>query len=491
MASHSRVLQHLGAAYLDLLDKAPGFVAILEGRDHRFVYFNDAYAQLVGGRPLAGKSVCQALPEIIGQDFPELLDQVFDTGQSYRTHCAEAKLRDGPDKVSTRYLEFVYEPIRAENGEIIGIFVGGVELTAGMGAQNESIRGLLDRLPQMIWTHNQLGGTYYNQRWRDFTGCEDANRPDFDGTKLIHPEDRDAAADAWRRAQSTGQYQAEFRLRHHTGEHCWVLSSGNPTFDEGGNVSGWFGTCTEIHDRVVIQQKVHDLQEELRKAARSGAIDWITATLAHELNQPLAAAALYLSGSKRLAAEQNAHSVVKGVDEAQRQISRVGEIISHARAAVLGQGSVRQNISLSVMVDEAAMVVRATDAFRRMAVETQFDQSAEIVHVNRVQIEQVFTNIFRNACQAMRHQKVKSVRVAGTLKPDGKIEVVVTDRGPGLGSVPEGTLSDTVTGNKLGGMGLGLSISRTIIEAHGGKLWWRNDPGGGASFFFTLPPATP
>ena len=122
---------------------------------------------------------------------------------------------------------------------------------------------ILDAIPQMVWsTNTRTGEEYYNRQWREFTGVALGGRDSIARVSLVHPEDRDGAAAAWKRSLATGEaYQAEYRLRHCSGEYRWILSRGQPERDEQGNVTSWFGSCTDIHERV-LAQKALDLREQ-------------------------------------------------------------------------------------------------------------------------------------------------------------------------------------------------------------------------------------
>jgi signal transduction histidine kinase len=237
------------------------------------------------------------------------------------------------------------------------------------------------------------------------------------------------------------------------------------------------------------QQRAMQLQSELNRVHTESAIGAMASILAHELNQPLAAASNYVTASRRLleAGEGLAKpKVVAAMGEAEGQIQRAGEIIRHARDLVRNAGAKREPASLRVMVARVSEVLRAGGIYDKGAIRTEIEPDADEVLANPVQVEQVLVNLLRNAWQASDDEPDVLVRAAPS---NGSTIIEVRDRGRGI---PEDRLPDlfSVRGqSSQGGLGLGLSISRTIVEAHGGRIWAENRPGGGASIVFTMPRA--
>jgi two-component system sensor kinase FixL len=237
------------------------------------------------------------------------------------------------------------------------------------------------------------------------------------------------------------------------------------------------------------QERTIRLQAELQQAHTQSAVGAIASTLAHELNQPLAAARNYIAACKRLAAQLEGAArpdVLSGLDQSEAQIERTGEIIRHARDLVGNVSTSRERVSLSAMVDRVVGPLRASglcDSPVRKAI----DPAADPVQANPVQVEQVLMNLLRNACQAAGHTPT-DITVAA--KADGDWSVVeVRDR---AGGIPEDRLQRLFSRSgesTSGGLGLGLSICRMIVEAHEGTIWAKNNDEGGASFFFRLPRA--
>jgi C4-dicarboxylate-specific signal transduction histidine kinase len=243
------------------------------------------------------------------------------------------------------------------------------------------------------------------------------------------------------------------------------------------------GHLKELRDRE------SELQAELGQVQTETAMGTMAATLAHELNQPLAAAVNYVGAGKRIAAGLQGDmqvTLISGLDEAEAQIHRAGEIVRHARNLVSSASSSRKPASLRAMIANALKPLQAGGACEKLNLKVEVDRDADLLLVNEIQIEQVLLNVIRNACQAVPPAAEAKVLI-GAQADGSQVTIEVRDFGPGIASEKLASLFKPGGGSTTGGQGLGLSISRTIVEAHGGKLWAQNAVGGGASFFFTLP----
>lgn len=238
------------------------------------------------------------------------------------------------------------------------------------------------------------------------------------------------------------------------------------------------------------QERALRLQAELQQAHTQSAVGAIASTLAHELNQPLAAATNYIAACKRMVerlGSDQQEPIVSGLARSEAQIRRTGEIIRHARNLVGNVSQSRERVSLKALVERVYEPLRATGPCENAVVRTRIEADADSLEVNAVQIEQVLMNLFRNACQAADGSPPQLLVAARA--EDGWSAVEVRDRS---GGIPEDRLARLFApgiGSSHGGLGLGLSISRMIVEAHGGRIWAENNGDGGASFFLRVPRA--
>jgi two-component system sensor kinase FixL len=216
----------------------------------------------------------------------------------------------------------------------------------------------------------------------------------------------------------------------------------------------------------------------------------MASTLAHELNQPLAAVTNFVSGAKRIAENADAPREVlaEALEGAEVAARRAGEILRRVREMV-SRGKVAVRIEhLPQLVEEACLLAFIDAEALGIPHRLELDPAAQWVRADRIQIQQVLINLVRNAVEAMAAGAVREIVIS--TRPKGKmVEIEVADTGSGLAVANADELFSEFRTTKPGGMGLGLPISRTIVEAHGGKIGGENRPGGGAVFRFTLPRA--
>jgi PAS domain S-box-containing protein len=252
----------------------------------------------------------------------------------------------------------------------------------------------------------------------------------------------------------------------------------------------------DANRRLVAEQREHlqtdyrfrQLQNELFHAARLTAAGQMAAALAHQLNQPLTAVVNSANAVKRLLERRVDLVVAREVTgEAAEQALRASEIVRSLRQFLTRDEKQRQVEGLASMIEEAGALALSSVAPLTVRVGFEFDDNASQVSVNRVQIQQVLVNLIRNACEAMADQAVREVTLATRALASEMIEVTVADIGPGIPREMADQLFSPFVSTKRDGMGMGLSISRSIVEAHGGQLTAEPNPMGGTIFRFTLP----
>ena len=249
------------------------------------------------------------------------------------------------------------------------------------------------------------------------------------------------------------------------------------------------GFIRDLTERQQAERRVADLQAELAHAGRVTAMGTLASALAHELNQPLTAIANYMeAGRDLLAAPGDLDRAMLGeaMDESARQALRAGEIIRSLREFIKRGETMRQPEPLrSLLAEGAALAFIGVDS-RGIDMDVQIDRHVDQVMANRVQLQQVIINLVRNAVEAMQDSPVRILRLTAAPADDGKVEVIVADSGPGLAPDMSRTLFTPFTTTKASGMGVGLSISQTIVEGHGGRIWATPSQWGGTAFHFTL-----
>lgn len=249
------------------------------------------------------------------------------------------------------------------------------------------------------------------------------------------------------------------------------------------------GFIRDLTERQKTDARLQELQSELVHMSRLTAMGEMASTLAHELNQPLSAIANYLKGLKRLlgsAGSQGSPIVQDALDKASDQAMRAGQIIRRLRDFVAHGETERRIESLSKLIEEASALALVGAKEQGIRVRFQFESGADPVLVDKVQIQQVLLNLLRNAMEAMHGAPQRDLSISTAAAEGNMVMVSVRDTGSGIAEEIASQLFQPFVTTKRQGMGVGLSISRTIIEAHGGRIWVDSKPGEGTTFYFTL-----
>jgi two-component system sensor kinase FixL len=252
------------------------------------------------------------------------------------------------------------------------------------------------------------------------------------------------------------------------------------------------GFIRDLTERQDYEKRLHTVQAELAHFSRVSAMGTLATSIAHELNQPLTAIANYVESASTLlagdASEQTIATIREALDECAKEAVRAGQIVRRLRDYISRGETERQVVSLARLVNEASALAFVGAGTQTVDLTVKIGEN-DLVLVDRVQIQQVLLNLIRNAVEAMHDLAHGRLTISAVNRGNGFIEVIVSDSGPGLASEIAGNLFTPFHSTKATGMGVGLSISRTIVEAHDGRIWADASPYGGTSFHFTLPSA--
>jgi two-component system sensor kinase FixL len=247
------------------------------------------------------------------------------------------------------------------------------------------------------------------------------------------------------------------------------------------------GFIRDLTERQEAERRLQEMQAELVHVSRLTALGEMASALAHELNQPLSAISNYVTGSRQLLAREGSdpEKVRDALERASEQALRAGQIIRRLREFVARGETDKEVERLPKLLEEASALALVGAREHGVLVRFDLDPAAELVIADKVQVQQVVLNLIRNAIDAMEGSARRELRIATHGKGD-MIEVEVADTGPGISDEVAQRLFHPFVTTKETGMGIGLSISRTIIESHGGRIAAERNPGGGATFRFTL-----
>lgn len=248
------------------------------------------------------------------------------------------------------------------------------------------------------------------------------------------------------------------------------------------------GFIRDLTERQETEARLQELQAELVHISRLTAMGEMASTLAHELNQPLSAIANYIKGSRRLldAGTVKVEMLQGALEKAGEQALRAGQIIRRLRDFVSRGESERRVESLSKLVEEASALALVGAKEHGIQVRFLYDPGCDLVLADKVQVQQVLLNLMRNALEAMMEAPRRQLLVKTEAAEDDMVMISVSDTGHGISAEFAPQLFTPFVTTKQHGMGVGLSISRTIIESHGGRIWAEPNPQGGAVFRFTL-----
>ncbi|MBU0656171.1 MAG: PAS domain-containing protein [Gammaproteobacteria bacterium] len=402
-------------------------------------------------------------------------------------------------------IELFTHELLAEDPELLDVLSQvGVELgrvAERVRTQNllteseERFRYMSDNTAAFVWLYDSEGNPeWFNQHWLDFTGWTQAEGRQNDWTQLLHPDDKTGFLRLLEESLPARQpFEIEWRLQGQDGEYHWLLGKGVPRSTPTSRFLGYIFTCIDITTRKKAEEAARQQLTELAHLGRVAVAGEMAAGLAHEINQPLAAIANYAKGMRRLlehgAVEPD--KLIPVLDKLSAQSNRAGEIIHRLRAFIQGGKPTKTLADINQLIHDAAQMWNPQARLVGVDIQYKLDETLPKIAVDVIQIQQVLLNLVRNAMDAMSGSKgqPQELVVQTRQNQDGNIEIIVMDSGIGMSEQELDKLFQPFFTTKPHGMGLGNSISRTIIEAHGGSLSAYPNPERGMSFLIILPVA--
>jgi PAS domain S-box-containing protein len=521
-----------------LFQQAPGFMAALGGPDHVFTMANAAYLQLIGRENIVGKPVRDALPEVVGQGFIDLLDRVYHSGQPFVGRSIRVHLKQSSGDVrEERFLDFVYQPIFDPDGQVSGIFVQGHDVTEqkrseeALRESEERFRAIANSIDQLIWATQPDGHhDYYNQRWYEYTGVPEGSTDGEAWNGMFHPDDQERAWGVWRHCLATGEpYHIEYRLRHRSGEYRWVLGRAQAVRDEEGRIKRWFGTCTDIHDLRQAQDALREsreralrTEEETRRLASILAervteldaaneeIQRFAYIVSHDLRAPLVNVMGFTSELEGAQAEiERFYRNVRQADsnlispEIRAAIeSDLPEAIGFIRSSTVKMDKlIRAILKLSregrrVLAPEPIDMAQLLEAQRHSVAHQLHERSAILLieplpdlTSDRLAIEQIFGNLIDNAVKYLHPSRPGRIAVRGR-HLGANVIYEIEDNGRGIDPKDFERIFDLFRRSGVQdqqGEGIGLAHVRALVRRLGGTISVSSRLGEGSIFTVVLP----
>jgi signal transduction histidine kinase len=288
--------------------------------------------------------------------------------------------------------------------------------------------------------------------------------------------------------------EAEARMREADGQYRWMQFRAVPQRDEAGKLVKWYGKSTDIEDRKRADQereRVRQLETDLAHINRVTMMGELSASIAHEVNQPLTGIVSNAGAAMRWldADTPDVEEVREAIRDIARDGKRAGEVIARIRALTKRTSAPAEKLDLNETIREVLAIVGDQARKNSIAVRTEFADELAPVSGDRVQLQQVLLNLIMNAMDAMKAVSERPRQLVITTRniDPGQVQVTVEDSGIGLDASAISRIFDAFYTTKLTGMGMGLSISRSIVQNHGGRIWATANDGAGTSFHFTLP----
>jgi PAS domain S-box-containing protein len=361
----------------------------------------------------------------------------------------------------------------------------------------KQLQDVIETIPAMAWTVRPDGsGAFVNRRWTEYTGLSAEETAGTGWRAAVHPDDREQYWGRWRAALSGGEpFEDEARFCCAAdGGYRWFLARGVPLRDKNGKIVRWYGILTDIEDRRRAEEdreKLRQLEADLAHINRLSMMGELAASIAHEVNQPLAGIVSNGGACLRWLSEDapDIGEVREAVRDIVRDGKRAGDVIARIRALTRRIPPATEKLDLNDTAQE--VLALAGDEAKRNSVRLAADFASDLAPVSgdRVQLQQVVLNLVMNAIEAMSGvgDRRRQLLIRTRNVDADHVQVSVEDSGPGLDANTATRIFEPFYTTKAAGMGMGLSISRSIVQNHGGRLWATANNGPGASFHFSLP----
>jgi PAS domain S-box-containing protein len=431
-------------------------------------------------------------------------DDFASLGDTWRTIIAsgdpgeaEARLRRSDGEY--RWFLFRAEPMRDGSGDIVKWYGTNTDIEERKQAEQRAqevekqLRAAIDTIPVIVWTALPDGtNDFHNQRLLSYTRFSPEQAQGTGWKEMFHPDDLRRHVEAWASSVETGNsFECESRLRRADGQYRWFLARAQPMRDASGNIVKWYGTNVDIDDRKRAEQELQRAHAELAHAMRVATLGEMAASIVHEVNQPIAA--IVTNGGaclNWLRREPPALDEVRTSVEAMIiEGHRTGEVVRRLRVLAKKGDPQKELLEINDVIRESLLMVERELTSHNVTARTELSKTLPPVLGDRVQLQQVIINLIMNGVDAMSvvADRPRQLLIRSEQNQSDQVIVAVQDCGIGISSKDLDRLFDAFFTTKPNGLGMGLRVCRTIVEAHGGNLWASRNADIGATFQFSLP----
>lgn len=500
-----RRMEEAAARQREVFQQAPGFVIVMDGPQHRVQFVNRAHMELFGSQGWEGMAIRDAFPDIEGQGFFELLDEVYRSGIAYESRQTPVRFRTPDDVWKTRYLNFTYAPVFDEARKVTGIFCEGFEVTeqqavqAALESSEQQLRLAVEAADVGLWDVDIVANTlYWPARVRAMFGIFKQDVVTMDDFYAgLHPDDLEHTSHSFALAMDPdvrGLYDVEYRtIGKEDSLVRWVAAKGRGIFSDDGTCIRVIGTAVDISARKSMEQLIADSQAQLQLEDKRK--DEFLATLSHELRNPLsaisgAAKVLHLDGV-------DAAMVTKCAGMIERQASAMKTLLDELLEVTrirLGKIQLkRTSASVRQIVEATCETVAPLIDAKRHALHVHLPEPDVCVNADAVRVSQVLTNLVHNAAKYSDPGARIDVLV-DAVADEVRFRVIDTGIGICAEDLPGvfGMFAQPARGlsRSQGGLGIGLALSQRLVQLHHGRLAVASEGAGkGCTFTMYLPAA--
>jgi PAS domain S-box-containing protein len=490
--------------FSQLVDMVPSHLWRLTP-DGEPIFFNKRMVDFLGldvtDTDKPGMSRLEAVIETVHPDdaaeFRDALSRCLVTGERFSMRY-RLRRADGV----YRWMSSRADPMRDQGGRIVQWYGLCHDIDDQLHAEEalrrseRQLQQMIDAVPVRIWSATSMGGpVYFNKRYQDYLRSVIANfealgepRIEKFVQELIHPEDAPEVQRTLQNCFETGAAAVmRFRWREKDGAYRWAECRVEPRRDQDGAVVQWYGVSIDIDDEVRAQDALRQASDRLAQATQAASLAELSASIAHEVNQPLAAIVANSHACHRwLSAEPpNVERAKITTERIIRDANSAADVVSRIRALFRQSVETRTGATLGSVIAEARDLMAEEASRRSVRMDVEVESNLPLVAFDRVQVQQVLINLIRNGMDAMDSTACDRELGVRVRRMGDVVQTEISDRGRGV-EFPDRIFQPFFT-TKEHGLGMGLAICRSIVESHGGRLWAEKNEPHGATFIFTLP----